>query len=202
MKTFAFLCLAALLLPLSGIGANPEPAPALEGAKYAVDGGHSTVLFRVKHLGVSNFYGRFNEISGSFVIGDKPSDSSVKIEVKTESIDTNSAGRDRHLKSPDFFNAKQFPVLSFVSTKVSQKDGNIYEVTGELSCHGETKTVTMEMEKIGEREAGARFGYRAGFEAVFELKRSDYGMNFMVDNGALGDTIKVFVSIEGQRQDG
>ena len=107
-----------------------------------IDAAHSSVTFKISHIGLSYVHGRFNDFAGGFTLdsGD-PAKSSFKLNIKSQSMDTNNAGRDTHLRSPDFFNAKQFSSISFTSTAVKPVEGG-YEVTGDLKLHGETKPVT------------------------------------------------------------
>jgi polyisoprenoid-binding protein YceI len=189
--------LAAFALPSSPSLPAVSAAPAAES--FAVDGSHSFVVFGVSHLGVSYAYGRFNEISGSFDFDESaPAKSQIKIAIKAASIDTNNEGRDKHLKSPDFFNAEQFPEITFESKKVAHADGPIYKVDGELTLHGVTKPLTVQAELVGKGDRGQRFGYRAGFRTGFKIKRSDFGINYMPDG--IGDEVEVTVSVEGVRK--
>ncbi len=166
---------------------------------YKVDPVHTTAIFRIKHLGVTYFYGRFNETTGSFTLNtENPSEMSFDVQIKTESVDTNAAGRNNHLKSPDFFNAKQFPTISFKSKSVQSSGENTYTVSGDLTLHGVTKPITVQMEFVGQGDKGARSGYRAGFDVTFTIKRSDFGMNYM--QGMLGDEVTIMVGLEGVRQ--
>ena len=166
--------------------------PAAEA--YKVDPVHSSIVFKVKHMETTNFYGRFNEVSGSFVIDEQaPAKSSVEIQVKAESIDTANAKRDQHLKGPDFFNVKQFPLISFKGKQVKKSEDGAYSVTGDLTLHGVTKEVTIRVERTGSGKDPLGNAI-AGFEAVLKLKRSDYGMKFMV--GPLGDEVQIVVSLE------
>jgi polyisoprenoid-binding protein YceI len=132
------------------------------------------------------------------VVFDKedPSKSSVDITVPVESIDTNNAKRDQHLKSPDFFNAKQFPVITFKSTKV-EGNGDTFKVTGDFTLHGVTKPLTVEFKKIGEGK-GMQGEYRAGGETRFTINRNDYGITFMP--GGIGEEIGVILSLEGVKE--
>lgn len=190
------LGLSLVVFPLCLFPVTLASSPRVGAATYQVDAAHSSVVFRVKHMGVSNFYGRFNDISGKLVIDEEnAADSSVDIEIKIDSIDTNSADRDKHLKSPDFFNARQFPVATFESEKVEQK-GDVYEVTGTLQLHGVEKTVTITMTKVGEAEG--QMGHRIGFEGTLDFKRLDYGINYSPD--ALGNDIHLILSIEAVRK--
>mgnify|MGYP001190808197 CR=1 FL=1 len=165
---------------------------------YKVDAGHTVVVFQVTHLNVSNFYGRFNETEGQIIYdAAKPENSSIEFRIKTESVDTNSEKRDKHLKGPDFFNVKQFPIIQFRSKSVkAQSDGNL-EVAGEATMLGVTRPLTVRVEKIGEGK-DPWGGHRIGFEAKFSLKRSDFGMKYNLKG--LGDEVKTTVAIEGIKQ--
>ena len=151
--------------------------------------------FRVNHLGIAESYGRFNETSGSFEVeeGDLKS---LSFEINAESIDTANEDRDKHLKGPDFFNTKQFPVIQFESESV-KKHGDHFEVAGELMMLGSKKPLTVELRKTGEgKDPWGNF--RTGWHATFAIERSDFGMNYMLDG--LGDQIAIIVSVEGIKQ--
>ncbi|MEQ8768349.1 MAG: YceI family protein [Planctomycetota bacterium] len=186
--------LLALVLSLLSSGVSSENHPAAE--TYEIDGGHSSVIFRVIHLGVAPFYGRFNDVSGTFTLdGEK---SKVEVTIKSASIDTASERRDGHLKSPDFFNARQFPVVKFTSTKVEPGEKGAWKVTGNLELHGQKKPVTIELKEIGRGDTAQ--GYKIGFDGRFEFKRSDFDMKYLVEEGGLGDEIQVILGIEAKRQ--
>jgi len=164
---------------------------------YKVDPIHSSLVFSAKHLGVANFYGRFNEITGTVTFDTAdPSKSSVELTVPVESIDTHNDKRNQHLKSPDFFNAKQFPTLTFKSTKI-EGAGNIYRVSGDLAIHGVTKPITIEFRR-GTDGKGGQGETRGGGETQFTIKRSDDEMKFMT--GPVGDDVNIIVSLEGIKQ--
>src|ERR1700720_1407144 len=161
---------------------------------FKVDPVHSFVLFSVQHLSIANTYGRFDDISGSVVFDrDNPSKSSVELSVPVESLDTHNAKRDQSLKSPDFFDAKQFPTLTFKSTKV-EGNGDTLKVSGDLTIHGVTKPMTVDFKKGGEGK-GVFGEMRGGGETRFTIKRSDFGMNFQ--QGAVGDEVNITLSLEG-----
>ncbi len=165
---------------------------------YTVDNSHSSVIFRIKHLNVSYCYGRFNEVSGTFLLDDAdPGKSSLAFEIKTASLDTNSADRDKHLKSPDFFNVKQFPTSSFKSTSVKAAGTNKFEVTGELTMLGVSKPVTFTLTKTGEGDTPFK-DHRLGFETNLTIKRGDFGMKFMPE--MLEDNVWLLISVEGVRK--
>lgn len=164
---------------------------------YNVDSDHSTVLFKVQHMGIGNIYGRFNTMTGSATFdAQDASKNHAKIEIKADSIDTNAKKRDQHLKSPDFFAAKQFPTIVFETTSLKTK-GNGYIAKGKLTLHGVTKEIEAVITQVGEGE-GPRKDFRKGFETKFTIKKSDFGMNYM--GPALSDEIEVTVASEMIRQ--
>ena len=181
------------LLGFAHITAAEDAVPG----NYRIDPGHSTVLFSVGHLGTSELTGRFNDIEGSFVL-DKDKAARLDVTIKTASIDTNHEKRDAHLRSPDFFNVKQYPVMRFSADKVSyDSQGRPTMLHGKLTLHGKTKPVQFAVSPVG---AGKDpwGGYRAGFNARATLKRSDFGMNFMP--GGIGEDITVALNIEATKE--
>ena len=168
---------------------------ALAADNYEIDASHSYVSFTVDHLGAGEVLGRFNDFSGAVVVEESNlAASSISVTVQAASIDTNSAGRDDHLRSPDFFNAKQFPVITFKSKSVAKGSGSNYKVTGDLTLHGVTKEITVNFRKLGEgKDPGGN--QRAGWKASFDIMRSDYGMDYMG-----GGTVTITVAFEGIRQ--
>lgn len=182
-----FAAAAVTALALLGL------SPAANAQSYEVDGVHSAVTFSVNHLNITPFYGRFNTLEGKFNLdGDK---STFSFTVPVESIDTVIKKRDEHLKSPDFFNAKQFPTITFKSTKVSHTNG-VYSVTGDLTLHGVTKPITVELKHLGNAEMqGVK---KTGLGTTFTIKRSEFGMGNMPQ--ALGDEITLYVGIQGNQK--
>lgn len=172
------------------------PALARAADTYTADPVHCSIIFRVRHLDVSWFWGRINSPTGSFTLDEaEPEKSTMQFALEIKDINTGNPKRDEHLRSPDFFNAAQFPTITFKSTAV-KKAGDHYEVTGDLTLLGVTKSITVSVEKSGEGKTQA--GQRAGIETSFTIKRSDFGMNKMV--GAVGDEVKLFLSIEGEKK--
>jgi polyisoprenoid-binding protein YceI len=198
----AALLAIPILASYSPAGARAaEAAPtAVAADAYTVDPGHSAIFFRVKHLNVSNAYGRFNKLAGTFTLDDKkPEASSVEISVESESVDTNNPGRDKHLRSTDFFSAKEFPKITFKSTAVKKAGEHDFEVTGDLTIRGVTKPVTLKATHTGSA-SDPKAGSIAGFEAVFTVKRSDFGVKYGA--GAIGEEVQITVSVEGGKQSG
>ena len=180
----------AVLIGALALGPIALAAPV----NYEVDRGHSALLFRIKHVDVGFTYGRFNDFSGKMVVDEaNPAGSSVELTAQIASVDTNDAKRDQHLKSPDFFNANQFPTMTFKSTSVS-KTGEEFSVQGDLTLHGVTKPTTITMKKTGEGD-DPYGNHRIGFEGAMTIKRSDFGMDKMP--GAVGDWVWITVAVEG-----
>jgi polyisoprenoid-binding protein YceI len=176
----------------------PTAPPAGAAESYRVDPVHSAVLFRAKHLNVGYIYGRFNDFSGAFTFDDQnPAAGSLTMEVQVRSLDTGNPKRDGHLKTPDFFNAAQFPTMSFKSTKVRAVDEKTYEVTGDLTLHGVTQPVTVKLERVGSAK-GMQGEFRTGWESTFTIKRSDFGMKYMLQG--VGDEVRITVAVEGVRR--
>ncbi len=172
-------------------------APAGAADTYTVDPMHTSVTFKILHAGLSYVHGRFDRVSGSFTLDrDDPSKSSFTLTIDPESVDTNNSMRDAHLKGPDFFNVKQFPMLSFKSTSVKAVEGG-YEVSGDLTMHGETKPITLTL-KGGKTVEFPRGVQRTGFSTDLILKRSAFGMDKMLN--ALGDEIPISIGFQGVKK--
>ena len=191
------LLLVACGLLLMGPSATAEDAPA-SGRTFGIDNTHSSVLFKLNHLGVGTCWGRFNTFEGTFVWDRaNPAASSVEVKIDVDSIDTNNKDRDTHLKQSDYFDIVEHPSITFKSTKVEKTtSAKHFDVHGNLTMHGVTKPVTIRMEHIGEKDVGEKYGgYKCGFDGTLKIKRSDYGMSTML--GALGDEITIMLAIEG-----
>jgi len=184
---------AATLLAVFALpAAAPAPvAPAPES--WAVDPVHSSLLFKIQHGGVSNFYGVFKEFSGTIALDADLSKSTVAFTVQTASLDTRNAKRDQDLTAPDFFSTKEFPTIEFKSSKI-EKDGEGWNVTGKLTLHGVTKDVTAKVTQTG--KATGKHGDVAGYEAHFGFKRSDFGMTAGVKEGMVGDQVDITLAAE------
>ena len=166
---------------------------------YKIDPVHATVIYRISHFNVGNAYGRFNEPTGSVTVDNEdPSKSVFEFSVQVDKVDTANPKRDAHLKSPDFFNAKQFPTIDFKSTKVAKKGDNQFELTGDLTLHGVTKPITFVITKTGEGQHPQRKVPMTGWEAHVDLKRSDFGINGL--QGAIGDDVNLTISFEALKQ--
>jgi polyisoprenoid-binding protein YceI len=192
------VAIASLSLLLAANAVPQAPATAAAGTLqvFSIDDVHSMALFRIQHMGSGQFWGRFNDVSGNFAFQPGSADGlRFDVTIKTESVDTGVPDLDKHLRSPDFFAAKDFPTMTFKSTKATKTGERTFEVAGELSLHGVTKPITATVEYCGMADMGR--GPRAGFEATFTVKRSEFGMKYGVDKGAIGDDVKVVVGLEG-----
>lgn len=163
---------------------------------YKIDTGHAGATFKISHLGLSWTYGRFNDVFGEFRLdAANPANNAFAFNLKTESIDTNNKQRDDHLRSPDFFNAKQFPLITFKSAAVKAIDGG-FEVTGVMNMLNKENSITFPL-KGGKMMAG-KDGQKTGFTADFTVKRSDFGMTKGVPD--IGDDVIVSISFEGSKK--
>ena len=172
-------------------------APFASADTYDIDKSHSKATFRLQHFGVSWFWGQFHDLSGTVSFDEKNvGASTLSLTIAADSLFTADKKRDEHLKAPDFFNTKQFPTITFTSTKVTGK-GKALQITGDLTLHGVKKSITADAEFVaaGKDPFG---GFRAGWEAKIVIKRSDFGMNFMV--GGIGDEVTLYISLEGVKK--
>ncbi|MBT1065633.1 YceI family protein [Bowmanella sp. Y26] len=186
--------LAASLLALMGT------APLAHAADYAIDtkGAHASVNFKVKHIGFSWLTGRFNKFDGQFSYdAENPTASTIEVNIDTTSIDSNHAERDKHIRSGDFLNVSKFPTAKFVSTKVVKDDDNELNIHGNLTLHGVTKPVVIEVEKVGEGK-DPWGGYRVGFEGSTTISMREFGIEHKL--GDLADTVELELHVEGIRK--
>jgi polyisoprenoid-binding protein YceI len=190
---------ALLLAALASLASTPAFA---QTEAHVVDKGHSNVLFTVRHM-VARMTGRFEDYDMKLSIDRaKPENSSVEFTIKATSVNTDNADRDKHLRSPDFFDVEKFPEITFKSTKVTPKGDDAYEVTGDFTLHGVTKSVTLPVSYLGMMKDG-RGNEKGGFEAAATLNRKDYGItwNRAFDTGGvvLGDDVKITVNLETRK---
>jgi polyisoprenoid-binding protein YceI len=181
--------------------AAPAPASTLEA--WTIDKAHSMASFKVRHL-VANVTGSFRDFDANINIDRaKPANSSVEFTIQAKSIDTGNTNRDEHLRSPDFFDVEKFPTITFKSTSVKANSANDFAVTGDLTMHGVTKSITIPVSFLGFGKDG-RGNEKAGFEIETTLNRKDYGIvwNRNVDEGGLllGDDVKVSINLETNKK--
>lgn len=170
---------------------------------YDIDKAHSEVTFQVRHL-LTKVRGRFADFAGTIAFDpEAPEASSLKLTINAASIDTNQPDRDAHLRSADFFATDQFPALTFHSTRVARRgrDEGEYDVTGDLTIHGVTKTITVPVTYLG--VAKDPWGNeKAGFEAEATLDRRDFGLtwNAALEAGGflVGDEVRVRFDVQAK----
>jgi polyisoprenoid-binding protein YceI len=173
---------------------------------WNIDPSHSAIAFTVRHLVVSRTRGRFTRWSGRLRFDpENPTASSVEVNIEPASVDTADAERDAHLRSPDFFDVEKFPTASFRSTKVEDRGGGRYRVSGDFTLHGVTRPVVLEVvyEGSGKDPWG---GERAGFTASASIDRKQFGLewNKALETGGLlvGEKVDLTLEIETIKQAG
>jgi polyisoprenoid-binding protein YceI len=183
------------------VGAGVMQAQAKD---YKIEAAHSEADFAIKHMAISTVHGSFHGVSGvvSFDAANV-SKSSVMATIDVATVDTGVAARDGHLKSPDFFDVAKFPTMTFKSTSVV-KAGDHYDVKGDLTLHGVTKSVVLNLETPGKEQIGMDKKPHRGFTATTTINRKDFGLtwNGTVASGdaVLGDDIKVELDIDAVLQ--
>ena len=177
--------------------ASPQPAPP---TTFNIDESRSMVIYRVRDMGVSNFYGRVNAPTGSFTIDPiDPANSAVQIMFELKNMDTGDKNKDRLLLGPQYFNARQYPTAQFNSTSIKKINDSTYEATGAFTMRGVTKEITVTLADYAELQT-TKFGYRGGFETTFTINRLDYGLNEHQDGLMLGLDVQITVSVQGLAQ--
>ena len=162
---------------------------------YKIDPAHTAVAFIVNHVGFSNVIGRFNTVGGDVVFDkDAVEKSTVTVSIDTTSVDTNHAKRDEHLRSPDFFNAKEFPKMTFKSTKIEKTGEKTGKLHGDLTMLGVTKPVVLDVTFNKDGVSPASKMETAGFSARGTVKRTEFGMKYGAP--AIGDDIQLLIEVE------
>ena len=174
--------------------AAPQASPAAT-TTWKVDDVHSMALFRVQHNKAGMFWGRFDDVEGTVTTaGAGPDAMTFDISIKSESVSSGNDKLDAHLKSPDFFDAKTFPAMTFKSTKAVRGSDGMWDVSGDMTLHGVTRPITAKVEMVGMAEG--RRGKVAGFEATFTIDRAEFGMSYGVEQGGIGKDVRVIVGLE------
>ena len=177
IQSFAIRLIALFAVGLMAAAAVPSSA----AETYQVDSVHSYVLFKIKHLDIGYSYGRFNGAAGELTWDDaKGTIAAVAMQVNAKDVDTDVEKRDEHLRSADFFDAEKFTTISFQSTRVQKQAPDNFEITGDLTLLGQTRPLTVTARQTGAGQ-DPRGKFRRGFETEFTIKRSDWGMDFMLE---------------------
>ncbi|MCU7845941.1 MAG: YceI family protein [Candidatus Thiodiazotropha sp. (ex Monitilora ramsayi)] len=190
MKRYLIPMLLAGIFTVTGVQAE----------QYAIDtkGAHAFIQFRIKHLGYSWLFGRFNQFGGQFTYDEKnPSASKISVDIDPASVDSNHAERDKHLRSDEFLHVSKFPKAGFVSTSYEESSDGKGVLKGDLTLRGVTKPVVIQTEMIG-NGPDPWGGYRRGFFGTTEIALADYGIPF--DLGPAARKVQLELSVEGIRQ--
>jgi polyisoprenoid-binding protein YceI len=173
--------------------------PGYRTGTWQIDTVHSDVAFSVRHMMVSKVRGSFTDFEGTIVTAEVPSQSTVTASIKLDSIDTRNEQRDNHIRSADFFDVAQHPTMTYRSTSLVDNGDGTWTVDGELSLHGVTKSVPLNLELNG-FTADPYGGQRAGFSATAEINRREFGVDISLpmDGGGVvvGDKIAITLEIE------
>ena len=189
MKRLAATTLAVFLL-----GAASSASAATE--TYVFDKAHSLIGFRIRHV-VTKVEGRFKAFDGTISMDrDKPGASRVELTIQAASIDTGVEDRDKDLRSPNFFDVDKYPTITFKSTRVESKGNDLYDVTGEFSMHGVTKTIQVPVKYLGAGTMGKT--EKAGFEISMPISRKDYGVGS--SGPVVGDDVEINIQVEANKQ--
>ncbi|UDF04194.1 YceI family protein [Asticcacaulis sp. AND118] len=174
-------------------------SPALAAPEtFAIEATHTEVVFSWTHFGFSKPTGKFMNAVGTLVLDEaNPAASSVEVSFAIDGLNTGVAALDEHLKKPDFFDAAKYPTATFKSTKVEVSGKDTAKVTGDLTIHGVTKPVTLDVKlnKIGANMKGVK---TAGFSATGQIKRSDFGIGAYVP--AVSDEISLVITSEANKK--
>jgi polyisoprenoid-binding protein YceI len=196
MKTLLKSTVAAAALVL--------PSLAL-ATTYELDPQHTAADFTVRHMMVSNVRGEFGKVTGTLNLDDKDiTKSTVEVTIDANSINTREPKRDAHLKSADFFDVAKYPALTFKSTKVEKAGDNKLKVTGDLTMHGVTKTVVLDVDGPSKEMKDPGGNMRIGAGATTKVNRKDYGLmwNMALESGGVlvGDEVTINLSMEAVKK--
>jgi polyisoprenoid-binding protein YceI len=183
-KTLLKAFVISIALPLSAFAAD----------SYTIDPAHTFPHFSINHLGFSTMQGRFDKTSGTVTLDRAAKSGSVEVSIETASVSTGFAKRDDHLKSPDFFNAAEFPAITYKSTAMHFKGDTPSSVDGNLTIMGVTKPVTLTIDAFNCGTNPMNKKDECGAGATAQIKRSDFGVKYGLP--AVGDDVKLVLEIE------
>jgi polyisoprenoid-binding protein YceI len=191
-RRFFTSALAAALL-LTGVQAFAQPST------WTIDPNHSHADFQVRHLGISNVRGSISGAKGSIVWDDADiTKSSVEATLEATTVNTATEARDKHLKSPDFFNVEKYPTITFKSTSITRNNGKL-QVTGDLTLAGVTKSVTLDVDGPTPPQKGMGGKLVTGFSATGMISRSNFSFGPKFPVAMLGDDVKFTLDVEANK---
>jgi polyisoprenoid-binding protein YceI len=184
-----FACLALVLPQIAG------------AATYQLDSVHSSIQFKIRHLTVANVTGTFNNLKGSATIeGEDPATLKVEVTIEAASVNTGHEKRDEHLKTPEFLDVAKYPTITFVSKKVMKGDPGKLKITGDLTLHGVTRDITVDLEGPTPEIKDPWGNFRRGASGTGKIDRRDFGItwNKSLDAGGLvmGNEVTIYVEVE------
>lgn len=174
-------------------------------ATYQLDADHSSIQFKIRHLTVSNVTGTFNKFKGSASLeGEDPSTLKAEVTIEAASVDTGHEKRDEHLRNPDFLDTAKYPTITFLSKKVTKGDPGKLKVVGDLTLHGVTREITVDLEGPTPEIRDPWGNFRRGATGSARIDRRDFGItwNKVLDSGGLvvGNEVTIYVEIEWVRK--
>jgi polyisoprenoid-binding protein YceI len=194
LKTAKWRVVISALTLLAGVSALAQTS------NWTIDPAHSTAQFTVRHLGISNVSGNFTKVSGSAVLNEKDiPQSQVSATIDVSSVDTRVEARDKDLKSPNFFDVEKYPTMEFKSKRISNAGGKL-QVIGDLTIHGTTREVTLDVDGPTPELNDPWGNVRRGLSATTAINRKDFGLvyNNLLKTGeaAVGDNVKIQIDVE------
>jgi polyisoprenoid-binding protein YceI len=188
------LALAVVAVSVACVGAHAQTST------WTIDPAHSSAEFQIRHMGVSNVRGTITGINGTLVLDEKNiTKSSVTATLDTTTLNTSVEARDKHLKSPDFFDVEKNPTITFKSTSITKVAGKL-KLNGDLTLNGVTKPVSLDLDGPAAPQKGPKGTPISGFSATGTLKRSDFNFGSKYSAPALGDEVKLSIDVEIDKQ--
>lgn len=199
MRTLKAFAISAAAAAVVGLASTAQAEPRT----FEVDPSHTNILFTISHFGYSNMIGQFQELAGEFTFDkDAPETSQVSLTIQADSLDTDHEKRDEHLKGPDFLNAGEYPTITFESTDIEVTGESTGKLTGDLTMHGRTRPVTMDVtfNRMAPHPIPAYDGVLvAGFSARGTIERSEWGVSAYAPN--ISDEMKLIIEVEGHEKE-
>ncbi len=189
-----------LLSCIFGVLLLPAPITHAQSSTWIPDKAHSQVNFSIIHMSLSNVRGHFGNIGGNIVLNESDiTKSTVNVTIDITTVDTGVAGRDSDLKSPNFFDVAQFPTATFVSTSIA-KNGSALTISGNLTLHGVTKPVVLQVEGPTGPVPGMDKKPHSGFSATTTISRTAFGIATKVPTAVVGDEVKLTIDLDVAKQ--